>query len=53
MLSRKWHWLIYLQERNGDADIESGFVDTVGERESGMNRKSNIDIYIYTLSCVK
>ena len=29
----KWYWWTYLQRRNGDADAENGFVDTV--REAG------------------
>ena len=37
--------------RNGDADVEHEFVDTVGEGEGGMNGESGIDIY--TVSCVK
>ena len=31
--------------RNGDADIENGLVDTVGERESGKNGESSTDIH--------
>lgn len=31
-----------LQGRNGDSDVENGFVDTVGEGESGMNGESSI-----------
>ena len=45
------YWWIYLQGRNGDADVENGLVDTVGEGEGGMNCKSSIDIY--TLPYVK
>ena len=37
--------------RNGDADVEHEFVDTVEEGEGGMNGESGIDVY--TLSCVK
>ena len=40
----KWYWS-YLQERNGDADIENGLVDIVAEGKSGMNGESSIDIY--------
>ena len=36
---------------NGDKDVETGVVDTVGEGESGINGESSINIY--TLSCVK
>ena len=35
---------------NGDMDVQNGFVETVGEGESGMNGESSINIY--TLSCV-
>ena len=41
----------YLQGRNGNTDVEHGFVDTVRQGESEMNRESSIDIH--TLSCVK
>ena len=34
MESRK---LVLMNLRNRDPDIENGFVDTVGEAESGMN----------------
>ena len=40
-----------MQGRNGDADVENGFVDTVREGENGMNEENNINIY--TLSCIK
>ena len=29
--------LIFLQGRNGDADVENGFADTAGEGEAGRN----------------
>ena len=45
----KKYWWTYLQGRNGDTDVETGLVDTVGE--GGGNWESSIDIY--TLSCVK
>ena len=45
----KWYWF-YLQERNGDADIEKGLVGIVAEGERGMNGESSTDIY--TLPCV-
>ena len=32
-----------LQGRNGDSDVENGFVDTVGEGESGMKGESSIN----------
>ena len=38
-----------MEGRNRYADLESRLVDTVGEREGGMNRDSSIDIY--TLPC--
>ena len=34
-----------LQGRNGDADIENGLVDAVGEGEARANRERSIDIY--------
>ena len=37
--------------RNGDADVENGFMDTVGEGKSGTNREGSINMY--TLSCLK
>ena len=38
-----------MQGRNGDADIEFGLVDTVGEGEHGMNGEVKLTyIYIYT-----
>ena len=40
-----------MQGKDGDADVENGLVDTVGERGSRMNGESSINIY--TLSCVK
>ena len=40
------YWWIYSQGRNGDADVENGLVDTVGEGEGGMNWESNIETII-------
>ena len=40
-----------MQGRNGNAEVENGFVDTVGEEESGMNGESSIDVY--ALPCAK
>ena len=40
-----------MQGRNGDADVENGLADTVGEGEGGMNGESRISIY--TGLCVK
>ena len=40
-----------MQGRNGDADIENGLVDRVGEGETGTNGQSNTDIH--TPPCVK
>jgi len=41
-----------LQGRNRDEDIETRLVDTRGKREWEELREK-IDIYIYTLPCVK
>ena len=49
-LEKQYRWT-YLQRRNGGADVENGFVDTVGEGEARKNRESSIDIY--TVLCVK
>ena len=38
-----------MQGRNGDADVENGLVDTVGEAKSGVNAESNINIYTLLL----
>ena len=50
-LTRIWNlkkqWWTYLQGRNGDADVESGLVDTVGEGEIKTNGEISINIYIY------
>ena len=46
------YWWTYLQVRNRDIDIENG-LDTVREGENRRNGQSSIDIYIYTLPCVK
>ena len=35
----------------GDTDVENGYVDTVGDGESGTNRECNINIY--ALLCVE
>ena len=51
MESRKMVLMNLYARKNGDADIEKRFVDTVGEGESGMNGESSIDIYIPP--CVK
>ena len=40
-----------MQGRNGDADVENGLADTVGEGEGGTNGESRISIY--TGPCVK
>ena len=45
----KWHWWTYLQGWNGDADVQNGLVDTVGQGESGSHGESSINIFIYTL----
>ena len=42
----KWYWWTSLQGKNRDTDIKNGLVDTVGEREVGMNWESSIQIYI-------
>ena len=34
-----------MQGRNADTNVENGLVDTVEERESGMNGESSINIY--------
>ena len=34
-----------MQGRNGDADVESGLVDTVGEGESETNGEVSINLY--------
>ena len=34
-----------MQGRNGDADVEDGLENTVGEGESGMNGEYSINIY--------
>jgi len=47
----KQDWWTYLQGRNGNTDVEHGFVATVREAESEMNGESSINIY--TLLCVK
>lgn len=39
-----WGWM-YLWRRNGDADVEKEFVDTVGEEAGRMSGKSTIGIY--------
>ena len=36
---------MYLWRRNGDADVEKEFVDTVGEEAGRMSGKSTIGIY--------
>ena len=43
--------LIFLQGRNGDADVENGFADTAGGGEAGRNWESSTEKYI--LPCVK
>ena len=40
----KQYWWTYLQDRNGDADIENRLVDTTGEGQ-GTKQESSIDIY--------
>ena len=40
-----------MQGRNGDTDKENKLADIVGERKSGANGESNINLY--TLPCVK
>ena len=47
----KWYRSTCLQSRNRDTGIENKFMDTKGERESGVNWEIGIDIY--TLLCVK
>ena len=51
VLLEKWYWWIYLQGRNGDDDVENRLMDTVEERESGVNGESSLDIF--TIPCVK
>ena len=48
----KWYWRTYLQGRNGDAVVEYGLVDTVGEGERGMNGEvASTYICIYSIMC--
>ena len=46
---KQYRWT-YLQDRNRDADVEKGHVDTKGGRRRGIHWESNIDRY--TLPCV-
>ena len=48
---KTWYRLSYLQSRTRNTDVENKFMDTKGERESGVNWEIGIDIY--TLLCVK
>ena len=41
----KWYWWAYLQDRNRDADVEKGLVDTVGEGEGGTNWRSIVETH--------
>ena len=41
-LNKIWWTIVWKQSY---ADIENGFVDTVGEGKSGVNGESSIDIY--------
>ena len=43
--SRKIVLMSLFKRRNGDADIENGLVDAVGEGEARANRERSIDIY--------
>ena len=47
----RWYWWTYLQSNNEDADIENKPMDTVGERECGMNWESSMQTH--TLPYVK
>ena len=47
----KWYTRTYLKDRNRNADVEKGHVDTVGEGEGGKNWESNA--CIHRLQCVK
>ena len=47
----KWCWWTYLQENNGDTDIENRLVDTVGEGEGGMDWENSTETFV--LSYVK
>ena len=40
-----------MQGRTGDADIENGLVDTVGEGESGIDGEGSVNVY--TLSGIR
>ena len=40
----KWYRCTYFQGRNGDAGVEKGPVDAVGEGEDGTNWESGTDI---------
>ena len=39
----KWYWWTYLQESNGDTDIEDRLVDTMREEEGGANWERNVE----------
>ena len=41
---KEWYWN-NLQGRNGDADVENGLGDTLGEGARGMNGESSINLY--------
>ena len=44
----RWHWWTHLQGNNGDADIENRLVETVEEREDGLNWDNSMETYIPT-----
>ena len=46
----KWYTRTYVKDRNRNADVEKGHVDTVGEGEGGKNWESSVGIH--TLQCV-
>ena len=48
---KRWYWWTYLQDSNGNTDLENGLVDTVGEGENGMNWESSLGTH--TLPYVK
>ena len=42
----RWYWWTYLWGSSGDADIENGLMDTVGEGEGGKNWESSTETCI-------
>ena len=48
----KWYTWYYLQSKNRDTEVQNKHLDTRGERETGVNWETEINIYTWLILCI-